>query len=135
LTDQAQTNPEKSISEQLDELLKQLSADQIRFIVARQECATDGEAAKAIGVKPDTVYHWPDIVKEAVKLMAGDGVYVARELRRRALPKAMAVKTAGLDSDNEKVRQDAATEIIEWEMGKAEQKTRVSGEVKFIWDK
>jgi hypothetical protein len=120
-------NPEKSISDELDAALAQLSTDQIRFVVARQDCATDKEAARAIGIKPDTVYHWPEIVKDAVRLMAGDGLTTALHLRRRALAKAMGVKVHGLDSGDERLRQAVATELIEWEMGKATQKQEVTG--------
>ena len=112
--------------------MPQLTTNQLRWIVARQECTTDGEAAEMIGVKPDTMYRWPEIVKDAARLMAGDGVYVAREMRRRALPKAMAVKTAGLDSDDEKIRQGVATEVIEWELGKAQSRTDVTSKCEQI---
>ena len=124
-----QENPGKSISDELVAVLGQLSTDQIRFVVARQECGTDKEAAEAIGIKPDTVYHWPDAVRDAVRLMAGDGLHVAIEVRRRNLPKAMMIKAAGLDSDDERLRQGVATEIIEWEMGKATQREEHSGDV------
>ncbi len=132
-------NPGLSISDQLASALAQLSTDQIRFVVARQECATDKEAAEAIGIKPDTVYHWPDAVKEAVRLMASDGIVVATHVRRRNLAKAMLAKVAGLDSMDENVRQRVATEIIEWEMGKAkqpiDQHTEHSGSVVVVsWD-
>ena len=121
MTDQRQGSPENSISERLSAILSQLSVDQIRFIVARQEHNSDKDAAESIGLKPDTVYRWPDIVGEAAKLMAADGVVVASHLRRRHLVKAMLVKVSGLDSEDEPVRQKVATEVIEWEMGKAAQ--------------
>lgn len=125
MTDQA--DPEKSISDQLSAVLDQLSTDQIRFVVARQEFSTDKEAAEAIGVKPDTVYRWPDAVKEAVRLMAHDGLVTAQIVRKRALAKAMLVKVGGLDLNDDRLRQSVATEIIEWEMGKATQRQEVSG--------
>jgi hypothetical protein len=40
------------------------------------------------------------------------------------------VKVAGLDSDNEKIRQDAATEILDRQIGKPLQKSEVSGAIK-----
>jgi len=83
------------------------------------------------------VYRWPDAVKRAVKLMAGDGLVTALHLRRRVLAKAMLVKVRGLDTDDERLRQQTATEIIEWELGKATQrtdnKTDVSGDIHLSW--
>ena len=120
-------NQEKSSSDELGQVLERLSTDQIRFVVARQEFSTDKEAAKEIGVKPDTVYQWKHKgvpIDQAVRLMAADGVVVAMELRRRNLAKAMAVKVAGLDSTKENMRQNVATEIIEWEMGKPTQRVQ-----------
>ena len=106
----------------LREILAQLTKDQIRFVVALQEYPSKDAAAKAIGLKPATVYEWTELVDEAAKLMAVDAVNSALELRRKALTKAMAVKLAGLDSKNEVIRQKAASEIVEWELGKALQK-------------
>ena len=125
VTDQLIT--EKPISDTLETVLAQLSTDQIRFVVARSECATDKEAARAVGIRADTVYHWPAIVRDAVRLMAEDGLQTALHVRRRNLAKAMLVKVAGLDSEDERIKQATATEIIEWELGKATQKQEVSG--------
>jgi hypothetical protein len=118
-----QTNHEKSISEQLSATLKLLSVDQVRYVVARMDYPTKGEAAQAIGLKPDTVYRWNGNVERAVELMALDTAESAKAIRVRNLLKAMAIKVKGLDSDDEKVRQNVATELIEWELGKAMQKT------------
>ena len=123
----SQQNQEKSISEQLTTVLGQLTTDQLRFVVARQEFATDKEAAKAIGLKPDTVYHWPDTVRQAVELMAYDGVQTALHIRKRNLAKAMLIKATGLDSADEALRQRVATEFVEWELGKAAQRTELTG--------
>ena len=122
----SQGNPQKSIQERLSAALSQLSTDQIRFVVARQEFSTDKEAAENIGIKPDTVYRWPEVVKEAVQLMAQDGLVTAIHLRKRNLAKAMLVKVGGLDSRDDKIAQGVATEIIEWEMGKAAQSVEIN---------
>ena len=131
MTAEQQEKAEKYTSEQLRDVLEQLSVDQIRFIVARQEFATDKEAAEAVDIAPQTVYRWPAIVKEASRLMAVDGLVTAQHLRKRHVAKAMLVKTGGLDSDSEGIRQRVATEIIEGEMGKAAQtiKSEHSGEI------
>jgi len=127
---QDEEKQEKSISDELREVLGRLSRDQMRFVVARQECATDREAAEAIGIKPNTAYGWRydgAPIDEAVCLMAADGLVMAQEVRRRALAKAMLVKTAGLDNENDRIAQGVATEIIEWEMGKATQHIEATG--------
>jgi len=103
----------------LSEILPQLTKDQLRFIVALQEYPTKDAAAKAIKIRPSTTYEWPDIVDEAARLLALDAVTAAREIRRRNLVKAMSVKAAGLDSKEPALRQKVASEIIEWELGKA----------------
>lgn len=121
-----QENPQKSISEQIDAILSRLSKDQIRFIVALQEYPSKREAAEAIGLKPDTVYRWNGEIEEAARLMAQERLEAAKALRRNALIKAIMVKLSALDSDDESVRQKAATEVIEWEMGKAGQSLDVT---------
>jgi len=107
---------------ELAKILNQLTITQLRFIVARNESKSDREAAEAIGISPSTVKGWDNKaqVDEAIRLMLFDGVIMARTLRRRNLAKAMAVKVSGLDSVDEKLRQSVATEIVEWEMGKAQ---------------
>lgn len=114
-----QENPQKSISERIDDILSRLSKDQIRFVVALQDCPTKKEAAEAIGLQPDTVYRWNGEIEEAVRLMSQERLEAAKGIRRNALIKAIMVKIAGLDSEDESIRQKAASEIIEWELGKA----------------
>jgi hypothetical protein len=109
----------------LREILAQLTKNQVRLVVALQEYPTTDEAAKAIRLSPKTVYNWkPEIrqlIEEAAQIMSANVLEAAIEIRRHNLVKAMAVKAAGLDSSNEVVRQKAASEIIEWELGKPNQ--------------
>lgn len=126
----SQENQVNSSSEKLREILTELTTDQVRFIIARQDTATDKGAAEIIGVSPDTISYWKRggaPIDEAVRLMAFDGLVAALHIRRRNLAKAMAVKVAGLGSDDERVRQSVATEVIEWELGKATQRKEHSG--------
>jgi hypothetical protein len=120
-----------NLSADLEAILAQLPIDRIRFLIARNECDTNKEAALAVGMTESAVKSWPkehkDLIEQARALMAMDGLVTALHLRRRKLASAMAVKVGGLDSKDEKVRQGVATEIIEWEMGKAEQ--TVKGDV------
>jgi hypothetical protein len=109
------------INEELRAVLETLSTDQLRFVAARLDCSTDREAAERIGVSTSTVAHWPPAVRRAVELAAQNALDVALQLRRAALVKAMLVKVSGLESVDERIRQNTATEIIEWELGKAKQ--------------
>lgn len=111
----------KSTSERLAEILPLLSKDQLRYVVASLDYPTKKEAAEAVALRPNTIYGWPEYVDEAIKLMAIEAADSALAIRRRNLVKAMMVKVAGLDADDDAVRQKAATEIIEWELGKAGQ--------------
>jgi len=123
-------NQEKSSSDKLGPVLERLTTDQIRFVVARQEFSTDKEAAHQIGVKPNTVYTWKHKgapIDEAVRLMAFDGIVVAKEMLRRALAKAAAVKVAGLDSEDERIRQGVSTEVLDRELGRPTQRQEITG--------
>ncbi len=118
-------------------LLDQLSFDQKRFVIARQEYMTDREAAEAIGIRSNLPAEWKcrgAPIDQVLDLMVHDGIVMALHLRRKALAKAMAIKAGGLDSNDERVRQGAASELIEWEMGKATQRSEVSGQVTVIWN-
>jgi ABC-type uncharacterized transport system ATPase subunit len=125
-----QENQAESSAERLVQLLDQLTIDQIRFVIARQQFSKDREAADEIGVKPDTVAQWKQRgapIDEVVRLMVADGLVLAQRIRRNSLAKAMLVKVEGLDVKDERLRQSVATEIIEWEMGTAKQRHEVSG--------
>jgi len=118
---ETQENREKSTidPDELRDLLRQLSVDQIRFVAARQHCSSDAEAANQIGVKPNTVYGWPETVKRAAKLMQFDGVIAAAEVLRQHVVDAAMVKIDGLTLDDDRLRQSVATEILDRVLGKA----------------
>ena len=123
-------NQPESTTDRLAAILKLLTSDQIRFVIARQEFSKDKEAALECELSPNTVKDWKykgAPIDDAVKLMATDGLIAALELRRRNLAKAMAVKVKGLDEKDSRLRQSVSTEIIEWEMGKATQKQEITG--------
>ena len=117
----------------LEQILEKLSTDQIRFVIARIDTVTDKEAAERTNLNYGSIKQWPkerkELIDQACRLMAQDGLVTALHLRRRALARAMEVKLRGLDSRDERIRQAVATEIIEWELGKASQKIDLSGEI------
>lgn len=122
----ADTNPHSDCtSSDLGGVLERLTAEQIRYAIARRQCRTIVDACAAIDLPRSAYYDWSDderaLIDDAVRLMERDGVVTALHLRRRALAEAMAVKTAGLRDADPKLRQGVATELIEWELGKAKQ--------------
>lgn len=100
-----------------------LSDLQWRFITALIDNPefSKKDAAELIGIMPQTTYRWPKFVDEALALAREDMHMAALTVRKNALLKAMRVKLALLNSADEKVRNSAATDIIEWELGKANQ--------------
>ena len=91
---------------------------------------TKKDAAEAIQLTPDTIYRWPDYVDDAL-LLAQENLHDAIiEMRKQSALKAMSVKVALLDSEDENVRSRAATELIEWELGKAMQRGELTVERK-----
>jgi len=118
-------------NEGLGAILAQLSYNQIRFLIARADASSDIEACRMAGMSRNTVSHWPEetrsLIREGLRQMASDGIITALHMRRRSLAKAMAVKVAGLDSKREQTCQNVATEIIEWELGRATQRQEHSG--------
>ena len=109
----------------LEDILAQLTPEQRTYALARLDFATDTEVAAELGWKVQKIYNWRSSgapIDEAVLQMQNDGIQFALFERRRALGKAMKVKVSGLGSEDEKVRQNVATEIIEWELGKAQQR-------------
>lgn len=114
---------------ELESILALLSHDQLRYITARLQTESKSEAAKAIGLKPNTCSHWPAYVERAVMLIAGEQLTTARHILEHTLVKAMMVKIAGLDSPKEHVRQAVATEIIEWNLGRPRQQTDLAVKV------
>jgi len=113
----------EDITNRIREISAKLSPLQLRFVAAMESCKQKNEAAIAIGIRPQTVYQWHErkLIDELIELIALDVVESAKQIRKRNLVKAMAIKSAALDSDDEKIAQAAATEIIEWELGKAKQ--------------
>ena len=111
-------------SARVEQVLRQLTYEQVRWVIARAEVTTDKQACGLVGMNYGTYVHLGDtrkLMDEVVRLMLYDAAVTALHIRRRALARAMAVKVSLLDSDDERVRDKAATDIIEWELGKAPQ--------------
>jgi len=99
---------------ELSGILKQLTADQLKFVAARLNARTDKEAAESIGIPSQTVYNWSNKaeIDEAVKLAQLDTIEVARERLRRLLITAIDVVEEEMAEDKKR-RLDAAKEVFD----------------------
>jgi len=104
-----------TVNSELEQIYRQLTETEIRFLSARVQCDTNKQAAKIAGISEGTVYNFPhkDLVDEAVRLIAQDGVSLAVELLRRAVTKAAEVKVGGLEERKPELRQSVASEILD----------------------
>lgn len=108
--------------ERLRKALRMLTPQQLRFVAVRPHCNNDAEAAREAGVAPATVWRWPQRVHQVVRWMAADGMIASYEIMRSSLPKAAMRKADGLDSADERIQQNAATEILDRFHGKPTQR-------------
>ena len=110
---------------EFDRICHQLTPTQMRYVSWRPYVDHDYEAAALAKTTPDAVKGWKQRgvpIDRAVQLMSKDGLIMSAEILRRALPRAAEVKVAGLESEDEKLAQDVATEIIERHHGKPEER-------------
>ena len=133
-----ETIPEKSTSSEFSLLWQTLTESQQRFAVAMLQSQSKKEAAEAIGLEPNTVYKWNGNVSRAVEIMKDDLIVATLGIIQANATKAAMVKAAGLDSQDERVRQGVATEILDRNLGKPTQRQEVTGKdgsdlrVKFV---
>lgn len=99
---------------------QQLTHNQRRFVVQMLECKTKKEAAGIIGLDPRTVYSWPSTIDDAITLLSENVRDSAVSILASAAAKAAMIKQAGLDSDDETMRQGIASEILDRIIGKAQ---------------
>ena len=100
------------------ELWLSLNTTQRRFLIAMTQHTTKREAALALGLQPDTVYRWPPAIDEALALLLADILQAAWSALRAAAIRAAWVKTESLELDDERLRQQAATEILDRLLGR-----------------
>lgn len=115
----------------LEEILKQLTPIQLRYVEVRPFFKYDYEAADDIGISKETVSRWSEkqIIDEAVRLVMTDGIILTKEILRRESPKAARVMSALLDHRSEMVRFRASKDILDRNVGNAPEKIEHSGKV------
>ena len=119
-------------TERFRQICARLNVQQLRFVAARINVDTDREAAEACGLGADCITNWKRKgapIDEAVRLLAMDGVILAGALLRHSVAEAAMVKRSGLDSIDERIRQAAATDILDRELGRAMQLQSITHDI------
>ncbi len=109
------------------ELWSKLTPLQRRFAVSMQEHSTKKDAAQAIGISPNTAYNWNSEVDQAIAYMTNNIALATLGIIQASATKAAMVKASGLDDDDSKIAQSAATEILDRNLGKATQRMEHAG--------
>ena len=113
-------------------------------MIERSQVQTDKDGYIRAGMSKTTFYTWTTERRDYLNTLARRlntevSIQILMELQA-AGREAAQVKTDGLKSRNEQIRQRTATEVIEWLIGKptqrVDQKTEVSGKVELVvdWD-
>lgn len=104
-------------------LLDQLEDNRLTYVMARSSANTDAQAIRDAGISRATFYTWPAEEREKLNDIAQR---FKRETAERALivlqdaaVDAADVKVSGLKSRDERVKQSAATEILDRTLGKS----------------
>lgn len=121
-------NSEKLLTE-ANEILSTATPEQIKWVYARLVCKTDKEAAKQAGVHHVTVSQWPNKLglNRAVSLLLRSPIEAALRILEDAAIEAAIIKTSGLKSKKEGIKQAAATEILDRNMGRPKQRQEFTG--------
>ena len=114
--------------------LEQLEDNRLAYVMARAVATSDRQGYTEGGVAKTTFYKWSEEERNKLNALAQR---FKRETAERALmilqdaaAFAAEVKVSGLKSRDERVKQAAATEIIDRTIGKTDQP--VSGEVNIV---
>ena len=117
----------KSTSDAFSEMWSKLEPNQQRYAIAALEFPSKKDAAESIGLKVNTVYKWGEEVTAVVDFMRSNAALAALGIITANATKAAMIKAAGLDSDSEKIRQDAATEVLDRNLGRPTQRQEHTG--------
>jgi len=111
--------------------LDKLTDQRLDYVIARSRVNTDSQALRDAGINRSSFYSWTLEERTALNELAQR---VKREVALRAVmvlqdaaEDAAQVKVSGLKSRNEHVKQSASTEILDRVIGKAVNKTEITG--------
>lgn len=110
-------------SSDLADLWEELTPSQKKFVVAYQRHTSKADAAKEVGLAPQTTYNWPDYVNEAAELFSDATAELAMQELEEALVEAAMVKTQEVrrPGSTRESQQDAASDVMDRVMGRPTQ--------------
>jgi hydroxypyruvate isomerase len=114
----------------LQTVLGQLEDKRLDYVRARSMVNSDSQACKDAGIARATYYTWPQDERDQLNELAQQlkRATVARAIMalQAAAEEAAQVKIAGLKSRDERLKQSAATEILDRNIGKPKQAVDVT---------
>lgn len=117
----------------IENLWPTLSVSQKKFVIEAQGLESIAEAARNVGLVPQTVYNWGWKVKAAVHLFADQAAHVALMELEDAVIEAAQVKVQEIrePGSTKRSQQDAASEVLDRVLGRPIQSSQVAlkGEV------
>lgn len=112
------------------EALKRLNRNRFDYVLARAHQPSIDAAVKEIGLSPSWYYKFPEEERNELETLADELHYEARIqailILEQATIEAARVKVDGLKSKDKRLAQDAATEILDRNLGKALQPTDIT---------
>jgi hypothetical protein len=112
--------------------LNQLEDNRLDYVRARSLVNSDAEGYRNAGISKALFYRWPAEEREKLNEMAQQlkRATVARAIMalQAAAEEAAQVKIAGLKSRDERLKQSAATEILDRNIGKPSQSIKLGGD-------
>ena len=123
-----QIKPDMELIKNATETLRGLSDSERRYILARVDAKTNVQALRECGLSQSWLTKTGvDRLNAIADKLRNDISGRAIVLLEGALPEAVMVLIDGLYSDDERIKQSAAKDILDRVMGRATQKTEVTG--------
>lgn len=105
--------------------LDQLTDQRLDYVRARSMVNTDSEGYRNAGIAKASFYTWPSDEREKLNAIAQwlkrQTVVRALMVMQDAAEEAARIKVSGLKSRDERIRQSAATDILDRNLGKPSQ--------------
>lgn len=111
--------------------LAKLSDHRLNYVMARSKVNSDAAAYRDAGIPKASFYKWEQAERDSLNDLAmrikRETAFQAIMILQEAAEKAAQVKVDGLDARDPRIKQAAATEILDRIVGKPTQRQEVTG--------